>query len=81
MNDFICLTQFFQENERNEDESGAFDESDSNNVISKVHLQLFYGSLMAFLAFISVMNVECLWPKVRNRQKYNVEMKRRPHQS
>lgn len=80
MNDFICLTQFFQENERNEDESGAFDESDSN-VISKVRLQLFYGSLMAFLAFISVMNVECLWPKVRNRQKYNVEMKRRPHQS
>ena len=60
MNDFICLTQFFQENERNEDESGAFDESDSNNVISKVHLQLFYGSLMAFLAFISVMNIECL---------------------
>lgn len=59
MNDFICLTQFFQENERNEDESGAFDESDSN-VISKVRLQLFYGSLMAFLAFISVMNVECL---------------------
>ena len=60
MNDFICLTRFFQENERNEDESGAFDESDSNNVISKVRLQLFYGSLMAFLAFISVVNVECL---------------------
>lgn len=60
MSDFICLTQFFQENERNEDESGTFDESDSNNFISKVRLQLFYGSLMAFLAFISVMNVECL---------------------
>ena len=60
INDFICLTQFFQENERDEDESGAFDESDSNNVISKVRLQLFYGLLMAFLAFISVMNVECL---------------------
>ena len=60
INDFICLTQFFQENERDEDESGAFDESDSNNVISKVRLQLFYGLLMVFLAFISVMNVECL---------------------
>ena len=81
MNVFICLTQFFQENEKNEDESGTFDESNSNNLISKVCLQLFYGSLVTFLAFISVMNIECLWPKVCKRQNCNVEMKCRPHQS
>ena len=81
INVFICLTQFLQENEKNEDESGPFDESDFNNLISKVRLQLFYGSLMTFLAFVSVMNIECLRPKVRKRQKCDVEMKCRPHQS